>query len=630
MCGFVVMLHHDRQRPVQAGALQAATDALLHRGPDDEGIWTDGPIGMGFRRLAILDLSAAGHQPMHSPDGRYTIVFNGEVYNFVELRAQLEALGERFVSDSDTEVILAAWRTWGHGCFARFNGMWALCIWDREQGTLTASRDRFGIKPLYIARRADRWLLGSELTALRHLDPEPREPCIVHAIDFIDHQLLDHDDDTTLRGWRRVPSGTTITLRPGDAVEATTRYYALQEAGDPDRTARILGDPRGPAARALIDDYRQALVDAVRLRLRADVPVGTCLSGGLDSGGVVCATAVVASESRSGNARHAFSAMMKEFDESPYINAVIAQTGTTLTAARLDDDTLIEGAETLLRHQDEPVHSLAALAGHLVFAAAHREGVTVLLNGQGADETLAGYPSFVPYYIRALAGEVGPREAMRQWRAEGVNKRHAVTVARQAGGRMAAAALGRYRAMRTPSSLIARDLRHALNRRLWLNRSPAVNGLHHALEVATLNTPLPLFLRVEDRNAMAHSREARLPYLDPHVVRVARTAPAGMLRRDGLNKWIQREAFAGLLPEVVRTRRDKMGFPVPAGKWLRGALRPLLMDTLNRDRLRARGIYEVDEVISRRDAFLSSGSLLPPEELYRVFLYEAWARRHVD
>lgn len=630
MCGFVVMLHHDAERPVTADTLRPATAALVHRGPDDEGIWTDGPLGMGFRRLAILDLSAAGHQPMHSADGRYTIVFNGEVYNFVELRRELEAAGDTFVSDSDTEVVLAAFRRWGHNCFARFNGMWALCIWDRTERTLTASRDRFGIKPLYIGRRNDRWLLGSELQALTSIDPQPPRLCAVHAADFLDHGLLDHDDTTVLQGFWRVPPGHVATLRPGDSAETLHTYYSLADASDPDRTARIAADPDGREARALIDEFRATFVDAVRLRLRADVPVGTCLSGGLDSGGIVCATAEVAAEARGQNSRHAFSAMMAEFDESEYIQAVIAQTGVRLTSVRLDEATLLQGAELLLQRHDEPVHSLTPLAGMLVFQAAQEHGVTVLLNGQGADELLAGYPSYVPYYVRAIARELGVIEAFSQWRAEGIRGADALSVLRQFGGRRADRAWRRLKASRQGQSLLASDLQSAVRGERWMDRNSLTSGLQSCLDRSVTSFPLPLYLRIEDRNAMAYSREARLPYLDPRVVQLSRTAPACMKRRAGLNKWLQREAFVGLLPEVVRTRRDKMGFPVPGGRWLRGPLRPLLLDTVARGRLQQRGIYDVDAVIAQRDRFLASDSLTPPGDLYRVFLYEAWARRHVD
>ena len=629
MCGFVVLLYQDPNRVVDQECLREATNALWHRGPDDEGLWAGGPVGMGFRRLSILDLSAAGHQPMHSADGRYTIVFNGEVYNFVELRAELEAAGASFRSNTDTEVILAAWQRWGPDCFARFNGMWAMCIWDNADKTLVASRDRFGIKPLYFGRRNDQWLLGSELSALRHLDPKPPKPCLVHTVDFLDHEFLDHDNGTMLQGWSRIPPGHFITLRPGDSDEKSTAYYKLSEVGDPDWGARISADPEGPQGRRLIDEFRAAVIDAVRLRLRADVPVGTCLSGGLDSGGIVCATAEVAGEARANNARHAFSAIMQEFDESLYIDAVIAQTGVQLTRARLDEASLIEGAELLLRRQDEPVHSLAPLAGHLVFKAAHAQGVTVLLNGQGADELLAGYGQTVPYYVRSVAREIGALEALRQWQAEGITGGNAISILRQFSGSAANTAWHRLR-MRTKPSMLVASVQADVRGRSWIDKNGPVNGVQAMLDRSVLNYPLPLFLRVEDRNAMAHSREARLPYLDPNVVRLSRTAPALFKRRFGLNKWLQRAAFKGLLPDVVCNRRDKMGFPVPAGRWLRGPLRPLLLDTLAPQRLSDRGIYDVPTVIARRDRFLDSESLLPPADLYRIFLYEAWARRHVD
>ena len=629
MCGFVAMLLDDAGAQVDELVLHRATDALLHRGPDDEGHYSEGPIGLGFRRLAILDLSPAGHQPMHSACGRYVIVFNGEIYNFIELRSELESYGDTFRSGSDTEVILAAFARWGAGCFARFNGMWALCIWDREDRVLTASRDRFGIKPLYIAHRGDRWLLGSELPALGKLDPLPRIPHLAQATDYLLHGFIDHDEQSAIEGYKRVKPGTFLTLRPGARSPTEGRYYRLEEQQDRDRTRRILADPSGRETDRIAEELRDAIIDAVRLRLRADVPVGTCLSGGLDSASIVCATAHVAEESRSGNARHAFSAMMKQFDERPYIDAVTQQTGVKLTKADVSDASIAETAEQVLRFHDEPVHTLTPIAGSLVFKAALEQGVTVLLNGQGADELLAGYGGFVPSYLHSLVHERGPLEALRQWRKEGFRRGDAVALARQLAGRAGAEISGFLRGQRD-GGLVAPEVLGGVAGRLWLDRRPAAIGLDEALDESLLGYPLPLFLRVEDRNAMSRSREARLPYLDPAVVRLCRTAPASLKRRGGYNKWLQRRALRGVIPEIVRMRKDKMGFPAPYGTWMRGPLRELVLDTLSPERLKARGIYDVNAVIAARDEVLASTSVGTRHDLMRVFLYEGWARRHVD
>ncbi len=604
---------------------------MTHRGPDDEGTFADGPLGFGFRRLSILDISPAGHQPMSSADGRHTIVFNGEVYNFLELREELMAGGETFRTDGDTEVILAAYRRWGAGCFERFNGMWGLCIWDRDTGTLVASRDRFGIKPLYLGRRADRWLLGSELAALRTLDPQPPRIHRARAVDYLDMGLLDHTDDSALAGWKRLRPGHVLTLKPGDQQGREEAFYRLEDAGDSERRARVLADPDGAEGRRLIEEFHDAFLDSVRLRLRADVPVGTCLSGGLDSTGIVAASARVAGEARSGNARHAFSAITPEFDESRWIQAIVDATGVSLTRAVLDDTTLAHAVEGMLTRQDEPVHSLTPLAGYQVFKAANEAGVTVLLNGQGADELLAGYESYVAGFIVSILSEHGALAAMKQWRREGVNLRDARAVLRSLAGPIGDAVASRLRARGLVSGgLVDAGVRADVLDQTWLARADVPRSLEPALIDSVTNFPLPLYLRIEDRNAMAWSREARLPFLDPKLVALARTAPAILKRRDGYNKWMQREAFRNLLPEVVRSRREKMGFPVPAGRWLRGPLRDLLLDTLSPDRLRQRGLYDVPRLIATRDAFLASDSLLAPADMYRAFLFEAWARRHVD
>jgi asparagine synthase (glutamine-hydrolysing) len=631
MCGFVSILHDDPQRPVDPVQLRAATDALEHRGPDDEGFYDDGPLGMGFRRLAILDLSPAGHQPMHSACGRYVITFNGEIYNFIELRSELESAGHTFGTESDTEVILAAFRHWGTGCFARFNGMWALCIWDKQERLLTFSRDRFGIKPLYIAHRQDRWLLGSELPALRHLDPLPRLPDLLQATDYLIHGFTDHDNNTAIEGYQRVPPATFGTLKAGARQPTYQPFYNLDAEHDEARTQRIISDTTGRETSALAEELRDAIVDAVKLRMRSDVPVGTCLSGGLDSGSIVCATAQVAEEARSSNARHAFSAMMPQFDETIYINAVMQQTGVKLTKADLTAASVRETAEQVLTFHDEPIHTLTPIAGSLVFKAAREQGVTVLLNGQGADELLAGYGSYVSAFLHTTVHQQGPLDAVRQWRHEGVRRGDAFTLARQLAGGPGAAiskVLRGFRGQR--QSLVAAEVVAGTKGRLWTDRKRISIGLNEALDESITGYPLPLYLRVEDRNAMSWSREARLPYLDPRIVRLCRTAPASLKRRDGLNKWLQREALKGVIPELVRTRRDKMGFPAPHGTWMRGPLRDLVMDVLSEERLRMRGIYNVRAVVDARDQLMASDSIAAPPAIMRAFLYEGWARRHLD
>jgi len=641
MCGFVGVLYSDATRNAERSDVQRATDRLVHRGPDDEGYFCAGPLALGFRRLSILDMSAAGHQPMVTEDGDYALVFNGEIYNFIELRDDLRARGHAFRTQTDTEVILAAYREWGLACFERFNGMWSMLLWDARRRHLLASRDRFGIKPLYVAALDDRWIFASELQAVLSYSGASRALDLTTLVDFVDYGFTDHNQETFVQGVRRFPAGHAGLYKPttGGAARAswpmTMRYYGLDGAIDHDRRARILADPTGREEARLVEEFRAALVDAVQLRMRSDVPVGTCLSGGVDSGGITCATAAVALKERAQSCRYAFTALFEEYDETAQIRAVVEHTGVSWFAPPMDDDAVRRVTETFFRAHDEPVHSLSPFAGYLVFEAAAREHVVVLLNGQGADELLAGYSSYIDEYIVDSGVESGPRAMARAFTSEaragtlGVRNLAFRTATRLAARTMPGLALA-VRKRSSARSFIRGSVRRALARPS-VDQSPiSVRSLDDALLTSISASPLPLYLRLEDRNSMAHSTEARLPFLDPRVVELALTAPAGMKRRDGYNKYLERRAFEGLLPDVVRLHRPKLGFPVPHGRWLRGPMREFFLDILSESSLRARGVYDVDGILARRDAMLSGSGAEVDPILVRLMAFEACARTHYD
>lgn len=631
MCGFVGMMWRDASREADAAQLRPALDAIAHRGPDGESVWQRGPVALGHRRLSILDTTDAGLQPMVSATGDLVIAFNGEIYNFLELRAELEADGAAFRTETDTEVILEAWARWGADCLPRLNGMWAFALVDRRAGELVLCRDRFGIKPLYVGERGDRWLFGSELQSVRRLTDESPQLDERLAVDFLRSALLDHEEDAMVRGWRRLPPGTLLRLPLDGRPGRSARFFDFRDVGDRALRDRLEREGDHRAERELVDRLRAAFEDAVRLRLRADVPLGTCLSGGLDSTGIVCAAAAAQGGARAQHARHAFSVVTDAFDETRYIDAVVDATGVQLSRARVDPNTIASRVERMFEAQDEPPHSLTALAGYLVFEAAHEAGVTVLLNGQGADELLAGYGGHrAPWAASTLrARRAGLRQ---QLAAEGLGRAALLDVARALSTIVddRTAQIAHLRRLRARRGLLSTRAEAAAPPRPvyeppWREPDP----LRGALAQSVMFYPLPVFLRVEDRNSMAHGREARLPFLDPAFAEVARTLPTSMLRRDGLNKWAQREAFRGLLPEVVRARPDKMGFPVPAAQWIRGPLRELWLDRLSERRLRARGLYRVPETIRARDAVLRGDALVPPGDVYRIFLLEAWAAAHL-
>src|SRR5205814_7820758 len=383
MCGHVVMLGLGG-RQADAAVLSQMARSIAHRGPDDSGLYLHQQVGFGFRRLAILDLSPTGHQPMCSEDGELVIVFNGEIYNYIELREELRAAGHCFRSTIDTEVLLAAYREWGPECLGRLNGMWAFVIHDRRRGVLFGARDRFGVKPLFVHHAKDAWLLASEVKAILASGLYVRETNWQVTADFLLHGKLDETPATFYAGIEQVPAGCAFELRLDGSWRQWT-YWSLPAVA-PESAANIE------------ETLAELLEDAVRIRLRSDVPVGVCLSGGLDSTAIICAMA----RNRQGGPTAAgqaapllaFCYHESAFDERAFIADTLAQTGALLRRISLTPEAMWESLVEVLRFQDEPIISGAPIAGFHLMKLAASNGVKVVLNGQGADEILAGYPSY--------------------------------------------------------------------------------------------------------------------------------------------------------------------------------------------------------------------------------------------
>src|SRR5919198_2629651 len=353
MCGLVVMLGLAGLK-ADATVLTRMAQRLAHRGPDDSGLYLQDAVGFGFRRLSILDLSPTGHQPMCSDDGQLVIVFNGEIYNYIELRDELRAAGHSFRSTSDTEVLLAAYRHWGPECLGRLNGMWAFVIHDRRRGALFGARDRFGVKPLFVHRGTDCWLLASEIKAILASGLYQRATNWQVAADFLLKDQLDETPATFYDGIEQVPPGCAFELRL-DGQWRQWSYWSLP-AADPE-----------PAPVAPEEKLAELLEDAVRIRLRSDVPVGVCLSGGLDSTAIICAMARHRPAVGETAPLLAFCYHDAAFDERAFIADTLAQTGALLRRISLTPAAMWESVAEVLRFQDEPIISGAPIAGfHLM------------------------------------------------------------------------------------------------------------------------------------------------------------------------------------------------------------------------------------------------------------------------
>jgi asparagine synthase (glutamine-hydrolysing) len=611
MCGLCGIVQLGRPPDVKTTAAMAA--ALDHRGPDGDGSWSGDGVALGFRRLAIIDLSDAAMQPFASDDDALRLVHNGEVYNYRELRRELEAQGRRFRSQSDTEVILRAYEAWGERCVERFNGMWAFALWDGRERRLFCSRDRFGVKPFYYSWDGARFAFASELKAFRA--GGPLEPHLPAVRDFIEQGYADHTDETFFAGIRKLPPAHSLVL-DGSGLRLH-RYWSLE----PDEA------PEDPAAAV-----RELFLDAVRLRLRSDVSVGTCLSGGIDSSAIVCAVDhLLRTEAENarpvGDRQRTFTAYFAErgFDERPYAEAVVERTRSQPHWITFDSRELVDVLPSIVRTQDEPFGSTSIVAQWFVMRAAKNAGLTVMLDGQGADETLAGYHGyFGPFFADLLRGgrlrELGAE--MRAYRAlhgAGVGTA-AVALARPfLPERVRWAARAR---VRGGSALAHPDLP-----RTAAGDANGVAGDHLRRQMHLILTRrgLPELLRYEDRNSMAHSLEARVPFLDYRLVELLFSlAPSELIER-GRTKAVLRRALGDLLPPVVRDRVDKLGFVTPEVTWLRDGLGELAEDVFASREFAERGF--VDAGAARRSlARHRAGTKTAGFELWRALCLELWAR----
>ena len=616
MCGIAGIV--DFRSPVDAAVLDTMNQRLAHRGPDDAGTWIDGGrrVGLATRRLAIIDLSAAGHQPMASADGAQHITFNGEIYNYLELRTELQARGHMFRTGSDTEVILNAYREWGVDCVTHFNGMFAFAIWDAARSTLFAARDRFGEKPFYYHHTPACFVFASEVTSLLADPRVPRRPNPRAVARFLTLALVDGEEATFFDEIRQLPPAHRLQL-DAEGRLTITRYWNL----DLDRVR----DPRPAAADA--EEFRALFRDAVRIRLRSDVPVGSSLSGGMDSSSIVCTIGTL----RSGGEppQNTFSARYQHApcDEGAFIDAVTAHARVSPHVVWVEADQLVHDIERFVAHQEEPVAGTSPFAQWKVMELAAKEKVTVLLDGQGADEVIGGYPS--PSF--------GYRYAELARHADFFRLGGELAAFRRTHGTIAPALRYLGAAVMSPSTRASIRARYfgsdALMPDAWHylradngNGHRAPRSLRESLyEQATL-TSLPSLLRYADRNSMAFSRESRLPFLDHRLVEFVFTLPADRLVSRGRTKVVLRDAMTGIVPGAVLNRTDKVGFATPERDWMMGPLKPWLRSVLDRAKRRA---VASPAAIDREWDRVCAG-VGTPQNLWRIANLELWQTQFID
>jgi asparagine synthase (glutamine-hydrolysing) len=629
MCGWTGFWKHGAYGDDELrGLVTRMADTLVHRGPDDSGTWTDAKAGLalGFRRLSILDLTPAGHQPMVSADGRFVIVFNGEVYNFADLRVELEALGHRFRGGSDTEVMLEAIDRWGvEAATQKFVGMFAFALWDRTAETLTLGRDRMGKKPLYYGWSGSTLMFGSELKALR-AHPDFRVDVDRGALTlFLRHNAIP-SPYTIYSGIRQVPPGCLLQLATPTAKDATPRpYWSLREAAE-----RGMHTPFAGSAGEATERLDTLLRDAVRLRMIADVPLGAFLSGGVDS-----STVVALMQAQSSRPVNTFSIGFEEdeFNEAPHAKAVANHLGAHHTELYVTAAEAREAIPRLPDIYDEPFADASQIPTFLLSQLARRS-VTVSLSGDGADELFAGYPHFLgpaegiwrklrwlpPIFRRAIA---------RSMRAPGRGHRLGQTLHRLSDIFLANTPEALYHRLvshwKTPADVVIDGFEPPTVRTdpaMWPEGGEFTDRM---LFFDTLSyLPDDIFTKV-DRASMAASLETRMPLVDHRVVELAWQLPLALKIREGEGKWILRQVLHRYVPREL-VERPKMGFCTPIRGWLRGPLREWAEALLDERRLRDEGYFHPAPIREKWTEHLA-GTHQWEYYLWDVLMFQSWLER---
>jgi asparagine synthase (glutamine-hydrolysing) len=566
-------------------------------------------VGLGNRRLAILDLSQLGNMPMQIENGAYCVTYNGEIYNYKEIRAELETHGFQFRTGTDTEVLLRSFQYWGAECLQRFNGMWSLAIWDRRRQQLFCARDRFGVKPFYYAWHENAFYFASEIKQILFGSNIPRVANPRTVYQFLEQGVADYSSHTFFENIFQLQPGHTLTLNVADSCDFVIRQY-WELAIQPELTMK---------EEEALEGFRERFVQSVNLRLRSDVPVGASLSGGLDSSAVIC-------EARRQSPKQEFQTFSAAFtektiDERKYVDAVANSIQAKANYAFPQGKRFWDDFDKLIYFHDEPIGSGSVFAQWCVMAEAKKQKVPVLLGGQGGDEVLCGYQKYHYFHLFHL---------LRQRRLSLVKE---VVLSLQNGTRRGwdFADASRYlparfrRALSVVQRLCPPEFKRSAE-------DPTVNiGSRNTLaerQKADLTfASLPILLHYEDRNSMAHSIESRLPFLDYRLVEFTVNCPSSVKFHNGWSKWILRQSMKDTLPDIIRKRKSKLGFDVPLEGWMQEGLRNGKRDVWDTRSLQMERFVNPANLAQETRKFLhSERGMLPSHFLFRPLSLEMWAR----
>lgn len=558
MCGITGIINKTNANVIEDQLLQM-NDLIAHRGPDGEGFYLNRNVGFGHRRLAIIDLSQDGHQPMHFQD-KLVITFNGEVYNYIEIRDELIKKGYQFHSKSDTEVILAAYDCWGEDCVTRFNGMWAFAIHDKIKNIIFCSRDRFGVKPFYYRETDQDFKFGSEIKQL--LNKEANKANADLIAHFLFTGMHDHEERTFFESVLKLPPSHNLILDLRTFTKTFKKFYTI---------------PR----KNISKDYEKVLINAVKLRLRSDVKVGTCLSGGIDSSTIAAIASQLHGQASDVkfNAIHAQS-IEKETDESEYAIEVANIANLDLKIIKPGPEEFKSVLDEVVYTQEEPFGSPSIYLQYFVMKKSKEIGCKVLLDGQGGDETLLGYeryyaPVFVNYFKQK-----GLLSAIKEIRLSNKNN-----------SKMSFKNIAKYLA---GTYLIETRLKYSKLKNKWFRKEEIPTSfpylkdiknsslnLFEMQEIELFKTNLQALLRYEDKNSMRHGIETRLPFIDYCSVECSLNLPINKKVSEGWTKIVLRQICEKYLSPKVAWRKNKLGFNAPDKSWLESAIPEIKQEISN-------------------------------------------------
>jgi asparagine synthase (glutamine-hydrolysing) len=559
MCGISTLVSL-KNHPISTEIITAMTDPIVHRGPDGFGYFCKNNFALGHRRLNIIDTTEAGAQPMTYGD--YTIVFNGEIYNYIELRTELIAAGHIFCTQSDTEVLIRAYQAWGQDCLQRFNGMWAFVLYDASNETLFCSRDRFGVKPFVYTLTDDHFMVGSEVKQFFFKGSNVKANLNEKVTQrFLRDGQLNYNDETFFQGIQSLGAGHFLLYNLKTHDSTIQKWYQLPTEID----KSIRKTPLNEVKKQVFDLFKNSL----KLRLRADVPIGSCLSGGMDSSSIVCMVRQIV-----GNEEPVYTLSTcypnTPYDEQKYIDAVnTAQNGTSLKIfpdlnEAFENDLL----DKMIWHQDQPINGMSHFSEYKVYEMAKQNNITVMLGGQGADEYLGGYTNFSRVYWLEL---------LIQGRFHGLFSeiKAYVSIHKKSGYTPRGISVLFLKLCR---QYLFKQINHPENIGLaekWQFKPTVAEAqknintsIFSVSETMINNSSIPYQLHSEDRNSMMHSIESRVPFLDYHLVEYCLSLPSAFKIKRGVTKYILREALKDILPQKIYARNSKLGFPAPDIEWM--------------------------------------------------------------